>query len=49
MSENITTKQRQTPTTFSGIGNMNLPTGNPTGLNRSRRSSWSDAKVKYFQ
>lgn len=45
MSENVSTKQRQTSSTLSSLGNLNLTAG--TGSNRSRRSSWSDSKVRY--
>ena len=45
MSESTSAKQRQTSTTFSSLGNLNLTAG--TGSNRSRRSSWSDSKVRY--
>ncbi len=46
MNESVPTKQRQTSTTFSSIGSLVMPTGNATGSNRSRRSSWSDSKVR---
>jgi hypothetical protein len=46
MNENVSTKQRETSTTFSSIVSLTMPTGNPAGSNRSRRSSWSDSKVR---
>ena len=44
MTESVSIKQRQTSTTLSSLGNINLPTTG--GSNRSRRSSWSDSKVR---
>jgi hypothetical protein len=45
MSENWSRNQRQTSMTYSGIGNPAMPPSSVTGSNRSRRPSWSDAKV----
>jgi hypothetical protein len=45
MSENWSKNQRQTSQSYSGIGNLCMPPSSVTGSNRSRRPSWSDAKV----
>jgi hypothetical protein len=45
MSEN-TSGKRQTSMTFAYIGSLPTISGNNTGSNRSRRSSWSDSKVR---
>ena len=45
MNENWSRNQRQTSVAYSGIANLSLPPGSVTGSNRSRRPSWSDAKV----
>jgi hypothetical protein len=45
MSENASIK-RQTSRIFSDAGTPPATPGNPTGSNRSRRSSWSDSKVR---
>lgn len=45
MIDAASSKQRQTSATLSSLGNINQPT--TTGSNRSRRSSWSDSKVRY--
>jgi hypothetical protein len=44
MSESSSAKQRQTSAT--NIGSTTAAAGNTTGSNRSRRSSWSDSKVR---
>jgi hypothetical protein len=46
MSESASVKQRQTSMAYSNIGNLPLPPGSHTGSTRSRRSSWSDSKVR---
>lgn len=46
MSGSTTPKQGQTSKIFSDTGTPPTATGNNTGSNRSRRSSWSDSKVK---
>ena len=46
MSESTSVKQRQTTMTYPNIGNLPMPPGSQTGSNRSRRSSWSDSKVR---
>jgi hypothetical protein len=45
MSEGWSRTQRQTSMTYSGMGNLYVPPSSVTGSNRSRRPSWSDAKV----
>jgi len=46
MSESVSAKQRQTSMILSNIGSLSMPPGNTSGSNRSRRSSWSDSKVR---
>jgi hypothetical protein len=51
MNENWSRNQRQTSMSYLGIGNIYVPPSSVTGSNRSRRPSWSDAKVlktKFF-
>jgi hypothetical protein len=45
MSEGWSRTQRQTSMTYSGVGNLCVPPSSVAGSNRSRRPSWSDAKV----
>lgn len=45
MSENWSKNQRQTSMSYANIGNLVMPPSSVTGSNRSRRPSWSDAKV----
>ncbi len=45
MTENWSRYQRQTSMTFPAVGNLYMPSNSVTGSNRSRRPSWSDAKV----
>ena len=45
MSEYLLRIQRQNSQTFSGISNLSVLPSGSVGLSRSRRSSWSDAKV----
>jgi hypothetical protein len=45
MSENASTR-RQTSMNFANIGSFPTASGNTSGSNRSRRSSWSDSKVR---
>jgi hypothetical protein len=46
MSESVSAKQCQTSMPFLNTGNLPMSSGNTTGSNRSRRSSWSDSKVR---
>ncbi len=45
MSENWSRNQRQPSMAYLGTGNLCMPPSSVTGSNRSRRPSWSDAKV----
>ncbi len=45
MSENWSRTQRQPSMAYLGTGNLCMPPSSVTGSNRSRRPSWSDAKV----
>jgi hypothetical protein len=46
MSESVSAKQRQTSMILSNIGSLSMPPVNTSSSNRSRRSSWSDSKVR---
>lgn len=45
MTDGWSKSLRQTSMANSVIGNIYVPQGSISGINRSRRSSWSDAKV----